>query len=266
VAGDFVNDFGINPTRQTIEDLPPWERPAMLDRAALTFCLADVFHPGCEITWPIRHISMFSAPFRIRHQAPGMPDKNYGTTLTPEVAIGVDGPLHAQSPGGLTRWMAVPWQADTASCQGGYDRQYDPSSPTFWAARVPNQVLTEADYRVAINGKLSPQTRISAFNRRSEWMRNLSGDWKTSMNQMVASFGAMGVVETRVNATGGGLLPPVMLVESNPGRIAPSPAAPGLAMVPSGAPAATGAAPTGRRRSPIPLDKVRRIRTFACEG
>jgi anthranilate phosphoribosyltransferase len=47
--------------------VPLGEQPAMLDRAALEFCLADAFHPGCEITWPIRHTTMFMAPFRIRH-------------------------------------------------------------------------------------------------------------------------------------------------------------------------------------------------------
>ena len=37
-----------------------------LDKAALHFCLADAFHPGCELTWPMRHASLYSAPFRIR--------------------------------------------------------------------------------------------------------------------------------------------------------------------------------------------------------
>ena len=44
--------------------------------------------------------------------------------------------------------MAVPWQTDTASCRSGYylgyGPRYDPYVPTFWPARVPNQVLTRS--------------------------------------------------------------------------------------------------------------------------
>ena len=59
------------------------------------------------------------------------------------------GPLYAQGPGDLTRWMGLPWQADTGFCRSGYTAPgytYDPYLPTFWPARVPNQVLTEANY------------------------------------------------------------------------------------------------------------------------
>jgi L-lysine epsilon oxidase C-terminal domain len=43
----------------------------MLDRASLEFCLADAFHPGCEMTWPMRTAGLYMAPFRIAHAAPG---------------------------------------------------------------------------------------------------------------------------------------------------------------------------------------------------
>src|SRR5262249_29710573 len=72
------------------------DQPAMLDRAALTFCLADAFHPGCEVTWPIRHLTMFHTPFRIRHRPPDTPEPDYGPRLTPAVALSLTGPLHAQ--------------------------------------------------------------------------------------------------------------------------------------------------------------------------
>jgi hypothetical protein len=120
------------------------DQPAMLDRAALTFCLADAFHPGCEVTWPIRHLTMFHAPFRIGHRPPDMPEPDYGSTLTPAMALSLTGPLHAQGPGDLTRWMGLPWQADTGFCRSGYDTQYDPFVPTFWPARVPPQELHPA--------------------------------------------------------------------------------------------------------------------------
>jgi hypothetical protein len=55
VAGDFVNDW--NPATMppaTLAAVPLAGQPAMLDKAALHFCLADAFHPGCEMTWPMR--------------------------------------------------------------------------------------------------------------------------------------------------------------------------------------------------------------------
>ena len=64
-AADWTPPFNVP---ASIDDLPLAERPAMLDRAALEHCLADAFHPGCEVTWPVRHLTMYSSPFRIRHR------------------------------------------------------------------------------------------------------------------------------------------------------------------------------------------------------
>ncbi|GAA2146347.1 hypothetical protein GCM10009760_36060 [Kitasatospora kazusensis] len=90
--GNFVDDWGtVTPVRE-LGELPVAEQPAALDRAALDFCLADTFHPGCEVTWPIRHPSMFMAPFRIRHRPADRPEPPYGTVLTPETALSVNGP------------------------------------------------------------------------------------------------------------------------------------------------------------------------------
>ena len=163
-AGDFDADW--DPAAQSpahIDEVPLQAQPATLDRAAMDHCLADAFHPGCEITWPMRHATLYSKPFRIRHRAAGAPEPDYGSTLTPIKVQYVDGPLYAQGPGDITRWMALPWQGDTAFCRSGYDPDFDPYVPTFWAARVPNQVLTEEDYRKAIDPSL--QVRVKARDR-----------------------------------------------------------------------------------------------------
>ena len=66
VAGDFVDDWPPKaPLPATLKDVPLNGQPAMLDKAALHYCLADAFHPGCEMTWPLRHASMYEAPFRL---------------------------------------------------------------------------------------------------------------------------------------------------------------------------------------------------------
>ena len=72
------------------------------------------------------------------------------------------------SAGGLSRWMAVPWRFDTASCRSGYDKTYDPYVPTFWPARVP-QVLAMEDYKKVVDEELSLAERQAAFARRADW-------------------------------------------------------------------------------------------------
>ncbi len=213
--GEFLPDYEPEVTPPgSLDRVPLGEQPAMLDRAALEFCLADAFHPGCEITWPIRHTTMFMAPFRIRH---GAPPVDYGDVLTPEVALGPLGPLHGQNAGGLSRWMAVPWQADTASCRSGYDKDYDPYLPTFWPARVPNQILYVQNYLVAIDPSQSPELRRAAFNTRPNWYDAIPG--KNQQEQIAAIihyWPYLGLVEQRPGATGEPDLPATMQVSTSP--------------------------------------------------
>lgn len=186
---------------KSLEDVTVAEQPGCLDQAAMDFCLADAFHPGCEMTWPMRHPSMYAAPYRVRgggHVPPGGTPV-YGSKLSPEVAVSTAGPLYGQAPGSLTRWMAVPWQTDTASCRSGYyagyGPKYDPYLPTFWPARVPNHVLSEPDYKIVIDEKRPHGERVAAFNRRASWFQTLGSDgYMAQINHMVGHFDQMGVV------------------------------------------------------------------------
>lgn len=246
-AGTFVNDWDAPyfPPRR-IEQVPLAEQPAMLDKAALHFCLADAFHPGCEVTWPVRHITMYSSPFRVIHRPPDQPEPDYGPTLTPEIALSDTGPLHAQGPGDLTRWMGLPWQADTGFCRSGYQTKtyfYDPFVPTFWPARVPNQVLTEDAWKVVRDAGLSREERLAAFNNRAVWTRWL--DAKSTggqMQQMVDLFGSMGVVELREGVMNDPDFPPVMGVEALGSGLPPKPT-PALKAAPAAADMLEAAAP-----------------------
>jgi hypothetical protein len=214
VDGNFINDWDPQATPpRTIDAVPLPKRPAMLDAAALHFCLADAFHPGCEMTWPLRHSSMYSAPFRFRHRPPSDPEPNYGKELNVQNVKQPNGPLYAQAPGDITRWMALPWQGDTAFCRSGYEPDYDPYLPTFWAARVPNQVLSEDDYNIVIDTSLPIEQRIEALNHREQWLRSLSGSVAQQMNQMVAEFGKLGIVEARPGVQGDPRFPEVLFVE-----------------------------------------------------
>ncbi len=189
----------------SIEKAPVGKQPGLLDRAALDYCLADAFHPGCEVTWPIRHDTMYMEPFRIRHRAEGEQEPDYGSHLLPGLALSARGPLHAQGPGDLTRWMAVPWQTDTASCRSGYEHKanigprYSPYLPSFWPARVPNHVLKDSDFDT-VNKPVTEMsteagdTRMDAFENRAVWLRFLSPDKKQGLKDMISMWHELGIV------------------------------------------------------------------------
>lgn len=217
VDGDFEQDWGtVLSAAKTIADVPLDSQPSMLDRTPLHFCLADAFHPGCELTWPMRHASIWEKPFRIKALTSGQKQPDYGPTLTTSVALGPDGPLHAQSAGGLTRWMALPWQADTAGCRSGYEQTYDPYVPTFWPARVPNQVLTEESYLKIMDSSMSNEDRLAAFYERRSWYHPLSKYGNDDMTLMVDHFAELGVVERRAGPTDLPGVPELVYVETLP--------------------------------------------------
>jgi hypothetical protein len=214
-AGHFIADWPEQAPPATFDSVPLADQPATLDRAALDYCLADTFHPGCEMTWPMRHASLYSAPFRIRARPAGEPEPNYGSTLNPVNVALVNGPLYAQPPGGVTRWMAIPWQGDTAFCRSGYDPDFDPYLPTFWAARVPNQVLTADDYDIVMDTALPRERRLAAYQRRATWLRAIDqASTPDVMMKMIAQFGELGIVEARPGIADDPDFPEIIHVET----------------------------------------------------
>ncbi|MEU8682542.1 LodA/GoxA family CTQ-dependent oxidase [Streptomyces sp. NPDC048611] len=209
-----------------VDAAPVAAQPGLLDRGALENCAADAFHPGCEVTWPMRHKTLYSEPFRIRHRAPNTPEPDYGDVLTVQTALGSNGPLHAQEPGGLTRWMAAPWQCDAASCRSGYQvrsglgPRYSPYLPTFWPAQVPNHVLKQADFST-VNTPPSgsdDSAREKAFENRAVWLRGLRGtDVNKQRRQMIDDWYKFGIVETHEYTVGDAKFPRYLQVESEPG-------------------------------------------------
>jgi len=159
---------------------------------------------------------MYASPFRLLHRKGPEPD--YGDVLTPEVALSADGPLAGSLPGDVTRWMAVPWQTDTASCRSGY--QYgttpvDPYLPTFWAARVPNHVMPEQRYERVLDTKLPLAARRAAFFSRAQFFRNIDRPIKTdTLQRMVDNWYRLGVV-TEQPGPGDPAFPPVFKVETD---------------------------------------------------
>jgi hypothetical protein len=113
--------------------------------------------------------------------------------------------------------MAVPWQTDTASCRSGYDSKYDPYLPTFWPARVPNQVMSEQEYLTVMDTTKELGQRLQAFANRANWLQPLGLDkgYTHQINHMIHHFDEMGVVETRPGLPDDPHFPAVMDVEES---------------------------------------------------
>jgi len=195
-AGDFIEGWH-TPLPVPLEELPVSEQPGALDRAALDNTIGGPFHPGCEMTWPMRQTIMFDKPFRLKLRSG--PPKDYGPELTAAVALGPGGPLDGSGPGDVSRWMAVPWQTDTSSCLYAYTGWQDGVFlPTFWPVRVPNNVLTDEQFAIVTDPKRPYAERFDAFDYRNRryWLRYLPPreNYEDSINAFVTEFNEAGVV------------------------------------------------------------------------
>jgi hypothetical protein len=214
--GDFDADWPADGLTfpATVDDLPLAEQPEALDRAVLDECLGGPFHPGCELTWPMRQTLLYEAPFRLPRRSDPEPD--WGSEMTSEIALGQDGPLAASGPGDLTRWMAVPWQTDTSSCLSRYKHDVDGYLPTFWPARVPNDVLDLESYQAVMDDGISLEKRQRAFQNRVKWLRDLPGFGVASrirINAFIRQWAEAGVVTPRPGPEDGAPFPEAFWVE-----------------------------------------------------
>ena len=110
VEGDFYAKIIIRKKKfpQNIDEVPLQERPQTLDAYSCIFAWEGLLSAGCEMTWPMRHSSMYHGPYRLL--PPVSADekisiinkglslqKNYGPILKPIIALGTEGPLYASS-------------------------------------------------------------------------------------------------------------------------------------------------------------------------
>jgi len=117
--GTFEADWpenGVLPSPVRLEDLPPHDMPAALDRAALEACVGGGFFPGIEVSRIMLAQSTYSAttPFRI----------------SPRL-----------QPGALTAQMAVPWQADFFECALQPDADNPQNGMDWWPGQRPVNVF-----------------------------------------------------------------------------------------------------------------------------
>ena len=213
--GRFVDDLGSNavPEVARIEDIPIAEQPEALTKAALEPCSGGAFHPGVELTWPLRHKELYSAPYRIAlatNRDPALV-QDLGPLLTTATAFqgyGKTPPAVApQMPGDLTRWMGIPWQCDAFSCQRVAFGNDFPNAE-WWPALLPIDVLPEVFYRQLMDPALPQRERVKFFENRVPWSRgvaglgyHVSGSYLDGLNAMVQLWGRMGFVVSRPGPT-----------------------------------------------------------------
>lgn len=212
--------FSLNKPKRykSIEEVPLAEQPMALCRTNLEECLGGPFHPGIELTWPMRVDLMWNANDLFRLNIINEGEKvrdNWGPLLAPKIVLAPDGPLAASGPGTLTRWLGVPWQTDEASCLSGYTPAYYLSLPSFWAVRVPNQVLSSDSFKRLSDKKLNAGQRQKHFDYRQDWLRDLGSQYQQRINNMVAHWHQLGIISPVEQSQGtDSMLPAKCWVES----------------------------------------------------
>ena len=199
-SGHFADDWSGPTAPRDFSALDAAAQVKELERAALSDCLGGPFHPGIELTWTMRIPYIWKAPYRLKVMPSDAPARqDWGEMLTPSACLAVNGPYDGVSAGALTRFMGVPWQSDGASCnsEADYKPSYFLSMPTFWGARVPDQVLShESAVRVVANATLGNEGQaLKYFAHRSDWLRDVrsTGYFKRIAN-MVNEWHDLGMV------------------------------------------------------------------------
>lgn len=216
--GDFVNDLddaAADAVKQ-LDDMPLSLRPEALTRAALDACSGGAFHPGVEITWPIRHAALYRPtketplPFRIAISNRKGLVQDVGLQLNPQNVFAghpqrpqAGAPVGPQAPGDLTRWMGVPWQGDAFSCQSVLTADGFPT-PVWWPALLPVDVLPEGFYKQMMRTDLPVEERLRFYHARVAWSRGAAGiglhveaSYTDGLRRMIELWTQMGVVVRR---------------------------------------------------------------------
>ena len=100
-----------------------------LDRGVLSNALGGAFSPGAEVNWVMRNPSIYWAPYRIKADRSvsnflqTAAQMNTGTGVAQDYTFNVENPLSQDNdfdtglqPGDMTKYMALPWQADFNEC------------------------------------------------------------------------------------------------------------------------------------------------------
>ena len=212
------------------------KRPLLMTRAVLETLYGGGFHPGVELTWPMRHNAMYAENDMVFPWVSEHKDFTYSFYGLREVRINTASPeeqkdiyyndfgfqmdsdnikesmkkganhwLWKATPGDLTKWMGIPWQSDAGSCQAVFvEKQYP--IPSWWAANLPVQVLPEDAYHKLLDPTILTKTKHNIYASRLAWLHttdtgfigyHAEGGYMNGLINMVYKWKDIGVVTGR---------------------------------------------------------------------
>ena len=107
--GKFINE------RDEKFQLPPPPSGEALDRGALATMLGGAFCPGAEACWIVRNPAIYAKPYRIKVSPDYLPHAPRQNFVPGSLSQGGD-LARGLEPGDLTKYSALPWQADFNEC------------------------------------------------------------------------------------------------------------------------------------------------------
>lgn len=202
--GEFYDDFGDRGEAPVtrLEDVAIEHQGEALTRAALERCSGGAFHPGVEMTWPLRQEALFrdDLPFRIAvsRRKSLLQNREVGRLMTPPAAFGRDdvlngdprhksgeaytfvpgkknAPIGPQAAGDLTRWLGLPWYGDGFSCALAIEYANDFPNAVWWPALTPIDVLPEKYFEQLGREDLSDGEKLAFFENRVAFVRGVRG-------------------------------------------------------------------------------------------
>lgn len=212
------------------------KKPLLMTRAVLETLYGGGFHPGVELTWPMRHDIMYAENKMIYPWVSEDQGYTYGFYGLREVRLNTatkeeqkdifyndfgfqmnshhiaesmrEGASHwlwKTTPGDLTKWMGIPWQSDAGSCQAVFvEKQYP--IPSWWAANLPVQVLPEDAYHKLLDPEILLETKHNIYASRLAWLHttdtgfigyHAEGGYMNGLINMVYKWKEIGVVTGR---------------------------------------------------------------------
>jgi hypothetical protein len=152
-----------------------------LTRAVLENCVGGAFSPGIEMTWISRNPLIYKSPFRLntRRDLPGP------LSLGCDLAAGLE-------PGDVTRYMALPWQADFNECSS---QPITGRTLWWWPAQRPEFVYVPVPLSRATPGAEHATIDVQTTWVGTDYDQN-AGDYISFADnvQMVMSWDKLGFV------------------------------------------------------------------------
>jgi len=209
------------------------KQPLLMTRAVLETLYGGGFHPGVELTWPMRHRQLYAENNVVFDEV--IPDNQFFGLREIRVNADQNGSKSAHffkdfgfqinaddvknsmdvgsknhwlweiTPGDLTKWMGIPWQSDAGSCQAVFTNEQYPT-PAWWAANLPVDVLTHNTFKEMHKDGVLPDTIRNLFANRLAWLHtadtgyvgyHAEGGYTNGLINMVYKWKNVGVVTAR---------------------------------------------------------------------